>query len=145
MSQLPPLSNPPSNTEMLDKICAGAAGVMGLCTGAAAVVGSLVGSLMLGLPTKASAGTDDPSASFIGDYGRFMVGIMAAFVVGAILQIVVAFGLWNHRKWAFIAAIPVYGLCLLGSAKSVIGAVLSLAIVVYAILRLTGNLGPRPQ
>lgn len=70
--------------------------------------------------------------------------MVVMFLISALVQIAVGIGIWNHRKWAFLAALPMYGFCALTFAIYDLARLLGFALVVYAIVRLTGNMGPRP-
>ena len=137
---LPPLPNPPpSNVDILDKICAGIVAISGLCTGLAVFFITGLLSMMGG------ASSGDPSMDpMMQGYQRFMGAIMFACLAFAGLEFVIAYGLWKKRKWAFIAAIALYTLSALGSSKNALLALVSVAIVVYCAFRISGNFGPRP-
>jgi hypothetical protein len=140
-------SGPSKDAALWDKICGGVSMVGGLCSSLLGLFATAIFGMFASMLNQASTTEpgNRPPAEFLPIFGTGAGMVLVVFLTIAALQFAIGFGMWSSRKWAFIAAIPVYGFCGITSAKSVIGCVVSLALVVYSICRLTGSIGPAPD
>jgi len=137
---------PSKDAALWDKICGGACFAGGLCSGVAGLFASAILAFWTNFYNQmARSNADVVPSGTMPAVGAGVGMVMAVFVAAAIVQFCIGCGMWNSRKWAFIAALPTYGLCAIASIQSVVGFVVSLALVVYSICRLNGSVGPAPN
>jgi hypothetical protein len=72
-----------------------------------------------------------------------VTGSLATLFVLALVFLLAGFGLWRSERRGFVFAILGFGICALTSSATGL-AILAVAILIYCVLRVTGNLGPKP-
>lgn len=75
-----------------------------------------------------------------------IVGVVLMLVIGSsVLGVVAGFGMLQGKRWGFLLGAIVFGLATLSnlSGGNGLGVGLEAALMIYSILRLTGNVGPR--
>lgn len=95
----------------------------------------------------AEQGANAKEASAVaGLFGVSFALVGGILVVHAALSIAVGWGMFKSAKWAFILGAVLYGIGLALNliGFSILGILISGALFTYCLLRLTGNLGPRP-
>ncbi len=107
----------------------------------------ITGALVIGVEQGAIAQEARSAADFLGMTAASLL-LAGIVVVPAALSIAVGRGIFfKSAKWAFILGAVLYGIGLLLFSLirfDIILFLISGALFTYCLLRLTGNLGPRP-
>lgn len=106
----------------------------------------ITGALVIGVEQGAIAQEARSAADFLGMTAASLL-LAGIVVVPAALSIAVGRGIFfKSAKWAFILGAVLYGIGLALNliGFSILGILISGALFTYCLLRLTGNLGPRP-
>lgn len=118
------------------------AGIMIMAGGG--MLGSLIASEAAKQP-NVSASDAQAAAGLFGLGFAFLGGLI---LVASIVSIINGIGIYKGAKWGFILGIVLNGInVLLNMSAGPVGffsAAINIALLIYCVLRLTGNLGPRP-
>jgi hypothetical protein len=106
----------------------------------AAAIGSSGASAPAGSADAAAAGA---AAGLFGMAGAVLGGVV---IVMSLVSVVIGFGISKSAKWGFWLGALWYGLWSIVNVLgfNLVGLVVSGLLLTYCILRLTGNVGPRP-
>lgn len=128
--------------------------VIGIILIVLSVFGAIMGLFLGGVGVIASSASGDIARQQGVSGGDVrvaagIVGILAVFIiVVCILNILIGIGFIGSKRWAFIAAIVVNSLSAFSSllkfdAFNIISIAISIGLIIYSSMRLSGNIGPR--
>ena len=124
--------------------------VCGLCGLVGAGILGAVGASLPGMAASGGQGapTTQEAAAAAGLLGMGAAVFAVIVIVVSALNIVSGYGIMKSARWGFLFSAILNGVWILFNlpnfVANIIGIIFSAAILVYCILRLTGNLGPKP-
>jgi hypothetical protein len=147
----PPQGYPPPTSFVADKILgifiiigAVCCGLVGLA--AAGIIG-LAGGFAGQAMTEGGA-TAQEAAAATALFGLGGVAVAVIVMVISATNLAVGIGILKSARWGFLLGAIVNGIWFLmqlpSLGENIFSAMFSLGVVVYCVLRITGNLGPRP-
>jgi len=155
MSQPPAYQGPPADsTYATDKVLGIIIMILSGCFVVLGGLGFLGGGFLAagGAAGAASAGGTNAAgtAAAAGVGGAAIMIASAVLVIVALIGFAVGYGIMKSLRWGFLVGAVLYGLNALynlsqmGHANGILGLLISAGLCVYCIMRLTGNLGPKP-